>query len=75
MNVLNKGLLGTLKQFETRYAKPVEKEGDEVKSKRTKKNNQTILTPENQRRSGQRTSSSHRKNHLLRHDRRASGVL
>ena len=37
MNVLNKGLLGTLKQFETRYAKPIEKEGDEVKAKELRK--------------------------------------
>lgn len=37
MNVLNKGLLGTLKQFETRYAKPIEKEGDELKAKELRK--------------------------------------
>lgn len=32
MNVLNKGLLGSLKQFEYKYAKPIEKEGNEDKA-------------------------------------------
>jgi superfamily II DNA or RNA helicase len=37
MNVLNKGLLGSLKQFETRYAKPIEKEGDDLKAEELRK--------------------------------------
>lgn len=32
MNVLNKGLLGSLKQFESKYAKPIEKDGDNDKA-------------------------------------------
>lgn len=33
MNFLNKGLLGSLKSFEEKYAKPIEKKGDKEKSK------------------------------------------
>lgn len=33
MNFLNKGLLGSLKQFEDKYAKPIEKQGDEKRAK------------------------------------------
>jgi len=37
MNFLNKGLLGTLKQFEEKYAKPIEKEDDRKKAKELQK--------------------------------------
>jgi superfamily II DNA or RNA helicase len=37
MNVLNKGLLGTLKQFETKFAKPIEKENDEKRAEELRK--------------------------------------
>ena len=43
MNFLNKGLLGSLNQFNEKYAKPIEKQNDEKKVEELKKIIQPFL--------------------------------